>query len=222
MNPYISVFEIFEDNNVLKERMIHLENEIVKLQETNAKQLKEITFLKASNLALKETIDATNEDNANEVLDYFHRVHSIRKTASAYCMEMAELYELIPQWEDSREGLKAADDYKECRIEVIGRREYDEELEKDMTWEEREFRERALDTDDVYKIIADYIENTNLSLYEIADRYELRINYFFRLLKENKVIDKETDANGYECFYEEHMGSGCQWDGESELGLIDA
>jgi hypothetical protein len=222
MNPYISVFEIFEDNNVLKERMIHLENEIVKLQETNAKQLKEITFLKASNLALKETIDATNEDNANEVLDYFHRVHSIRKTASAYCMEMAELYELIPQWEDSREGLKAADDYKECRIEVIGRREYDEELEKDMTWEEREFRERALDTDDVYKIIADYIENTNLSLYEIADRYELRINYFFRLLKENKVIDKETDANGYECFYEEHMGSGCKWDGESELGLIDA
>ena len=42
MNPYVSVFEIFEDNKVLKERMIHLENEIVKLQETNAKQLKEI------------------------------------------------------------------------------------------------------------------------------------------------------------------------------------
>ena len=222
MNPYISVFEIFEDNKVLKERMIHLENEIVKLQETNAKQLKEIRILKASNLALKETIDAGNEDNTNEILDHFHRVHSIRKTASAYCMEMAELYELIPQWEDSREGLKAADDYKECRIEVIGRREYDEELEKDMTWEEREFIERALDTDDVYKIIADYIENTNLSLYEIADRYKLRINYLFRLLKENKVIDKETDANGYDGFYEEHMGSGCKWDGESELGLIDA
>lgn len=221
MNPYVSVFEIFEDNKCLKERMIHLENEIAKLQETNEKQSKEIRILKASNLALKETIDAGNEDNANEVLDYFHRVHSIRKTASAYCMEMAELYELIPQWEDSREGLKAADDYKECRIEVIGRREYDEELEKDITWEEREFRERALDTDDVYKIISDYIENTNLSLYEIADKYELRINYLFRLLKENKVIDKETDANGYDGFYEEHMGLGCQWDGESELGLIE-
>jgi phage antirepressor YoqD-like protein len=222
MNPYISVFEIFEDNKVLKERMIHLENEIAKLQEINAKQLKEIKQLNESNSALKETIDARNEYNAPEILYYFHSCSSIRRTAWAYGMEMAELYELIPQWEDSREGLKAADDYKECRIEVIGRREYDEELEKDMTWEEREFRERALDTDDVYKIIADYIENTNLSLYEIADRYELRINYFFRLLKENKVIDKETDANGYECFYEEHMGSGCKWDGESELGLIDA
>jgi hypothetical protein len=222
MNPYISVFEIFEDNKVLKERMIHLENEIAKLQEINAKQLKEIKQLNESNSALKETIDARNEYNAPEILYYFHSCSSIRRTAWAYGMEMAELYELIPQWEDSREGLKAADDYKECRIEVIGRREYDEELEKDMTWEEREFRERALDTDDVYKIISDYIENTNLSLYEIADRYELRINYFFRLLKENKAIDKETDANGYECFYEEHMGSGCQWDGESELGLIDA
>jgi hypothetical protein len=67
-----------------------LENEIVKLQETNAKQSKEIRILKASNLALKETIDAGNEDNANEVLDYFHRVHSIRKTASEFCMEMGE------------------------------------------------------------------------------------------------------------------------------------
>ena len=221
MNPYISVFEIFEDNKRMKERMIHLENEITTLQERNATQFKEIRILKASNLALKETIDAIDEDNTNEVLDYFHRVHSIRKTASAYCMEMYELYELIPQWENSREGLKAADDYTECRIEVIGRREYDEELEKDMTWEEREFRERELDTDEVDKIITDYKESNNLTLYELADRYELRINYLFKLLKENKVIEKETDANGYECFYEEHMGSGCEWDGESELGLIE-
>ena len=222
MNPYISVFEIFEDNKVLKERMIHLENEIAKLQEINAKQLKEIKQLNESNSALKETIDARNEYNAPEILYYFHSCYSIRRTAWAHGMEMAELYELIPQWEDSREGLKSADDYKECRIEIIGRREYDEELEKDMTWEEREFRERALDTDDVYKIISDYIENTNLSLYEIADRYKLRINYFFRLLKENKVIDKETDAKGYTSFYEEHMGSGCEWDGKTELGLFES
>ena len=221
MNPYISVFEIFEDNKVLKERMIHLENEIVKLQETNTKQLKEIKQLKEYNSALKETIDARNEENAPEILDYFHSCSSIRRTAWAYGMEMTELYELIPQWEDSREGLRNADDYVECRIEIIGRREYDEELEEDMTKEEREFRERALDADEVYKIISDYIDSTNLTLYEIADRYELRINYLFKLLKENKVIDKETDANGYESFYEEHMGSGCEWDGETELGLIE-
>jgi hypothetical protein len=222
MNPYISVFEIFEDNKVLKERNIHLENEITKLQETNAKQLKEIRILKASNLALKETIDARNEDNAPEILDYFHSCSSIRRTAWAYGMEMAELYELIPQWEDSREGLRSADDYKECRIEIIGRREYDEELEEDMTKEEYDFRERALDEEDINAIISDYKESTDLTLYELADRYELKINYLFKLLKENKVIDKETDAKGYAGFYEEHMGSSCGWDGKSDLGLIES
>jgi hypothetical protein len=222
MNPYISVFEIFEDNKVLKERMIHLENEIAKLQETNAKQLKEIKQLKETNSALKDTIDARNEENAPEILDYFHSCSSIRRTAWAYGMEMAELYELIPQWEDCRDGLRSADDYKECRIEIIGRREYDEELEEDMTREEREFRERALDTEDINAIITDYKESTDLTLYELADRYELRINYLFRLLKEHKVIDKETDAKGYAGFYEEHMGSSCEWDGKTELGLIES
>jgi hypothetical protein len=221
MNPYVSVFEIFEDNKRLKEMMIHLENEITSLHETNTKHLKEIRILKASNLALKETIDARNEDNAPEILDYFHSCSSIRRTAWAYGMEMAELYELIPQWEDSREGLKAADDYKECRIEIIGRREYDEEEEEDMTKEYIEFRERPLDEEDINAIIADYKESTDLTLYELADRYELRINYLFKLLKENKMIEKETDAKGYSGFYEEHMGSGCEWDGKSELGLIE-
>ena len=221
MNPYVSVFEIYEDNKVLKERMIHLENEIEKLKEINAKQLKEITKLQEVNSALKETIDARNEDNAPEILEYFHSCSSIRRTAWAYGMEMDELYELIPQWEDSREGLRSADDYKECRIEIIGRREYDEEEEEDMTKEYIEFRERPLDEEDINAIIADYKESTDLTLYELADRYELKINYLFKLLKENKLIDKETDAKGYASFYEEHMGSSCEWDGKSELGLID-
>ena len=221
MNPYISVFEIYEDNKVLKERMIHLENEIEKLKEINAKQLKEITKLQEVNSALKETIDARNEDNAPEILEYFHSCSSIRRTAWAYGMEMDELYELIPQWEDSREGLRSADDYKECRIEIIGRREYDEEEEEDMTKEYKEFRERPLDEEDINAIITDYKESTDLTLYELADRYELKINYLFKLLKENKLIDKETDAKGYASFYEEHMGSSCEWDGKSELGLID-
>ena len=221
MNPYISVFDIYADNKVLKVTITSLENEIVKLKGKNAKQLKEIKKLQDANSVLKETIDARNEENATEILDYFHSCSSIRRTAWAYGMEIAELYELIPQWEDCRDGLRNADDYKECRIEIIGRREYDEELEEDMTKEEYEFRERELDADEVKQIIDDYKESSNLTLYELADRYELRINYLFKLLKENKVIDKETDAKGYAGFYEEHMGSGCEWDGKTELGLMD-
>ena len=221
MNPYVSVFEIYEDNKVLKERMIHLENEIISLQKTNERQLKEITNLKEANSELKENIEARNEENVSEIIDYFHSCSSIRKTAFEYGMEMAELYESIIRWScDCNCVIKEADDYKECRIEIIGRREYDEELEEDMTREEREFRERALDKDNINKIISDYIDSTNLTLYEIADRYELKINYLFKLLKENKLIENETDANGYHNFYEEHMGSGCEWDGESTLDLI--
>jgi hypothetical protein len=220
MNSYTSVFDICANNKVLKQQVKQLENEIIKLNEINAKQLKKITKLQDANSLMKETINARNDENAVEILDYFHTVHSIRRTALAYGIEMEELYELIPQWEDCRDGLRSADDYKECRIEIIGRREYDEEEEEDMTREQREFRERALDEEDINAIIIDYKESTDLTLYELADRYELKINYLFRLLKENKVIDKETDAKGYASFYQEHMGSSCEWDGTSDLGLI--
>jgi len=219
MNPYTSVFDIYANNKVLKEQIKMMENEITQLKELNSRQLKQISKLQEQNDALKETIDARNEENAPEILDYFHTVHSIRRTAYAYGMEMEELYELIPQWEDSREGLRSADDYIECRIEIIGRREYDEELEEDMTKEECDFRERSLDADDIRDIISDY-KDSCLSMYELADRYELKINYLFKVLKENKVIDKETDAKDYASFYQEHMGSSCQWDGKSDLGLI--
>ena len=219
MNTYSSVFDICANNKVLKQQIKQLENEIINLKELNARQSCEITKLQEQNHILKETIDARNEENAPEILDYFHTVHSIRRTALAYGMEMEELYELIPQWEDCRDGLKSADDYKECRIEIIGRREYDEEQEEDMRKEYFEFRQRELDADEVKQIIDDYKES-NYTLYELADRYELQINYLFRLLKEKNVIDKETDAKGYASFYEEHMGAGCEWDGKSELGLL--
>lgn len=219
MNPYTSVFDIYANNRVLKEQIKMMENEITQLKELNSKQLRKILVLQEQNDALKETVIARNNEDAVGILDYFHTVRSIRKTALAYGIEMEELYELIPQWEDCRDGLKSADDYKECRIEIIGRREYDEELEENMTKEEYEFRERKLNSDEVRDIISDY-KDSSLSMYELADRYELQINYLFKLLKENNVIDKETDAKDYASFYQEHMGSSCQWDGKSDLSLI--
>ena len=214
MAAYVTNDEVMIENTTLKNKVIQLENKMKILE-------KELVMVKEYNKELKNRMGDLIDENAIKIIEYFHSCSSIRKTAWKFGIEMEELYELIPGWDGCRDGLQSADDYQECRIEVIGRREYDEELEEDMTWEKREFRERALDTDDVYKIISDYIESTDLTLYELADRYELRINYLFRLLKENKVIDKETDAKGYAGFYEEHMGSSCEWDGESELGLIE-
>jgi hypothetical protein len=212
MNPYISVFDIFEDNKSLKERISVLETEL------NISKY-ELIVSNQKNIELKEKFDNLIHDNAVKILEYFHSCCSIIKTACRFGIEMEELYELIPQWDGCRDGLQNADDYVECRIEVIGRREYDEELEEDMTTEQREFKERQLDADEVNQIINDYI-CSDLTLYELADRYDLQINYLFKLLKENKLIEKETDAKGYASFYEEHMGSGCEWDRKSILDLI--
>lgn len=213
MAAYLTIDEICGENKTLKNKIIQLEDKIQKLE-------KELSMVKEYNKELKNKMDDFIDDSSEQILDYFHSVYSIRRTAWKFGMEMSDLYELIPQWEDSREGLRCAQDYKECRIEVIGRREYDEEEEKGMTKEQLEFRLRPLDEEDITNIIADYKEST-LSIYELADRYELQINYLFRILKENKIIEKETDVKHYADFYEEHMGSGCEWDGKSELGMLD-
>ena len=206
MSSYLSVDEVYEDNKVLRETIASLEAKIQRLKEKNKR--------------LNQVIDDRNKEDAVEILEYFHSCSSIRKTAWKYNMEMEELYESIPEWDGCRDGLQSADDYHECRIEVIGRQEYDDELEDDMEQEELVHLMRTPEPNEITKIITDY-NDSNLSLYELADRYELKINNLFRLLKENNVIEKETDAKGYASFYEEHNGAGTEWDGKSEFGLID-
>ena len=207
MSSYFSVDEIYEENKVLRETITRLEAEIQRLKEKNK--------------TLNQVIDAKNEENALEILEYFHSCSSIRKTAWKYNMEMEELYESIPEWDGCRDGLQSADDYHECRIEVIGRQEYDSDQEYDMEPEELEHLMRTPEPDVITKIIADY-NDSSLSLYDLTDKYELKINNLFRLLKENKVIEKETDAKNYQSFYVEHNGAGTEWDHKSEFGLIDA
>jgi hypothetical protein len=213
MAAYVTNDEIMIENTTLKNKVIQLEDKMKILE-------KELFMVKEYNKELKNRMGDLIDENAVKIIEYFHSCSSIRKTAWKFGIEMEELYELIPEWDGCRDGLQSANDYQECRIEVIGRREYDEELEEDMDKEEYDFRERTLDREDITNIIADY-KNTSLSMYEIADKYNLQINYLFRTLKENKIIEKETDAKHYGDFYEEHMGSGCEWDGKSELGLLD-
>jgi len=205
MTTYLSIEDICDENKVLKERIISLEKELAaSIQHSKC---------------LKEIIDNQNEENAVEILEYFHSCSSIRRTAWKYGMDMEELYELIPRWDGCRDGLQSADDYHECRIDVIGRKEYDDEQEEDMDAEELALRQRTPEPDEITKIMGDYT-GSDLSLYELADRYNLRIENLFRLLKENKLIEKETDARGYANFYVDHNGVGAEWDGKSGMGLI--
>ena len=205
MATYLSIEDICDENKVLKERIISLERELAaSIQHSKC---------------LKEIIDDRNEENAVEILEYFHSCSSIRRTAWKYGMDMEELYGLIPEWDGCRDGLQSADDYHECRIDVIGRKEYDDEQDEDMDAEELALRQRTPEPDEITKIMGDYT-GSDLSLYELADRYNLRIENLFRLLKENKLIEKETDARGYANFYVDHNGVGAEWDGKSGMGLI--
>jgi hypothetical protein len=207
MSRYFCAESICEENKVLRETIASLEAQIQRLKDKNR--------------TLNQVIDARNQEDAVDILEYFHSCSSIRNTACKYNMEMEELYESIPEWDGCRDGLQSADDYHECRIEVIGRQEYDAEQECDLKEEELEHLMRTPEPDEIAKIIADYNE-TSLSLYGLADKYELKIINLFRLLKENNVIDKETDAKNYQSFYEEHNGAGTEWDYKSEFGLIEA
>jgi predicted nucleic acid-binding Zn-ribbon protein len=58
MTSYLSISEIYEENKVLKEKIIELEKKIQKL--------------KTKNRQLNEKIDAQNEEISNEILEYFH------------------------------------------------------------------------------------------------------------------------------------------------------
>jgi hypothetical protein len=82
---------------------------------------------------------------------------------------------------------------------------------------------RTLEKEEVNMLISDYHTNKH-SLYELADKYNIIINNLFRLLKENKLIEKESDAIGYDEFYKEYIGeiSYNEYDIKTDLGLISS
>ena len=118
MAAYLTIDEILLENKMLKEKIVSLERQLVNSQNQSAE-------LKDKLDEIKESINDRNDEDACEILEFFHSCSSIRRTAWKYGMELDDLYNLIPQWEDTWRGLEAASDYDECRNEVIGRQEYD-------------------------------------------------------------------------------------------------
>ena len=59
---------------------------------------------------------------------------------------------------------------------------------------------RTPEKEELDMLITEYHTNKH-SLYELADEYNLVIINLFRLLKEHKLIEKESDAIGYDEFY---------------------
>ena len=209
MAEFVSNEELLIENKELKAKINKLEKQ---LKASN----KRTSFYKSkSDIYKKRMSDYIEERIQEEVMNHFKWCRSIKDTAKEYNLDMDELYHLIPTWFDE---LSTANDYEECMIEIMGRQKYDAELE--FTSEEMNIMNRTPDLEEMNKIIYDYI-NTNMSLYELADKYNLKINNLFRLLKINNLIVNETDAKGYHTFYTDYFGTDFVWDFETEVGMIE-
>jgi hypothetical protein len=195
------------------------EIEIKKLKEINKMQEIEIKKLRDKITIIKNAIDIRNEEEIENILEYLYTSSSIRDTAWKYSMDVSELFLMIPEWEGCSDGMHDLDDYYGCRIEVLGRRLYDEEQESKMSHEELEERMRTPNKEETSKIIKAY--NNKKNLYEIADDFDLKINNLFHILKKNGIIEKETDINNYKDFYTIYLGTQKnEWNGKSDLGLL--
>ena len=216
MTEFVTNEKLLIENNELKSTVNKLEKQL------KASNKRTSFYESKSDIYKKRMSDYIEERIQEEVMNHFKWCRSIKDTAKEYNLDMDELYNLIPIWfdgcEESTYELSTAGDYKECMIEVMGRKKYDAEIE--FTTEEMNIINRTPDTQEMNKIIWDYI-NTNMSLYELADKYNLKINNLFRLLKINNLIVNETDAKGYDTFYTDYFGADFYWDYETEVGMIE-
>ena len=211
MTEFITNEELLIEMNELKSKVNKLEKQL------KASDKRTTFFTKQSNIFKERMREYVCNNIREEVIKTFEWCKSIIHTADEYNLDMEVLYELISIWYDDRNKIMEAKDYEYCMIKVMGRKKYD--AENEMTTEEMNIINRTPDLEEMNKIIWDYI-NTNMSLYELADNYNLKINNLFRLLKINNLIVNETDAKGYHTFYTDYMGANIFWDFETEVGMI--
>jgi hypothetical protein len=203
--------ELLIENTELKLKVNKLEKQL------NASNKRTSFYERQSNIFKERMINCIEERIQEQVMEHFNWCKSIKDTADEYKLDMEVLYDLIPIWSGDGNKIMEAKDYEECMIKVMGRKKYDAEME--FTSEEMNIINRTPDLEEMNKIIWDYI-NTNMSLYELADKYNLKINNLLRLLKINNLFVNETDAKGYHTFYTDYFGTGFFWDFETEVGMI--
>jgi len=155
---------------------------------------------------------------ACEITEYLEECNSLTETARKFNCSPEELYYCIPEWDDCNERLYGLEDYNIYRNKLEGRcNELDSyDLKKIDILKMRTPEQEELDL-----IFADY--NNNLGLYQLADKYNLLITNLFRLLKEHKLIAKESDAIGYNDFYREYISESIynKYNIDTDLKLID-
>ena len=194
------------------------------LQELEAVK-KELNILKEEYNKLKERLSTKQEliDNnlADDIKSYLSETKNLTETAKKFQCDPSEIFYSVPCWvslaqracdlaqaDDCNDRLYSLDDYEYHNYKIYGREnELYDSLEKLLYNDKDEYniKMRTPDKEELDKLFEEYL-SSNLTLYELADKYNLIIINLFRLLKEHKLIEKESDAIGYDKFYKEYIG----------------
>ena len=176
---------------------------------------KELNYLKEENKKLKndyeQQYNIISKNLAYEIVQYALDSKSIKKTAEKYGCDVKYLYNSLQDWNDSKEIVSEAEDYHDYREKFDGRAYEIDELINTLNTgdiddiEELNEKMRTPEKEELDKIITEY-NDAKISLYDLSDKYDLSIINLFRLLKENNIIEKESDAIGYDDFYRVYSG----------------
>jgi hypothetical protein len=183
---------------------------------------KENDDLKEEVKSLQKELDrlytAIDEHLAVEILDHINRTDSLTQTANYYGLEPEWLYSKIPEWDDCNDRLYGLSDYKEYEYKIEGR-QCEEYYYDNLENKTMQHKMRTPEPEEMELISYDYL-CTGMSLYEIADKYDIIILNLFRLLKDNRHIENELDIRGYEQFLKNYYGNYYN-SGDKDLKLIE-
>jgi hypothetical protein len=207
----MSSFQELQELEIIKKQLDTIKKELSVTKKELESIKKKFNIQEVEYNKMCERIDDMTEmikDNwSSDIYEHLLDNDSLETTADWYNCNPEDIYRILfGEPECYQEGLENTKDYKFYRNKIDGRQEeldYLCNLDYDEIIEENNMR--TPDKEELNMLISDYHSN-KLTLYELADKYDLLIINLFRLLKEHTLIEKESDAIGYEKFYQEYLG----------------
>jgi len=187
----------------------------IRLQKDNEELNEQVKSLKKELYKIYRVID---QHLAVEILEHVDCTDSLAQTANYYGLNPEWLYSKIPEWDDCNDRLYGLSDYKEYKYKIEGR-QCEEYYYDNLENETMQHKMRTPEPEEMELISYDYL-CTGMSLYEIADKYDIIILNLFRLLKDNRHIENESDIRGYEQFLKNYYGNYYN-SGNKDLKLIE-
>jgi hypothetical protein len=174
----------------------------IRLQKDNEELNEQVKSLKKELDRIYRVIDRYL---AEDIIDHINHTDSLTKTANYYGLDPEWLYSKIPEWDDCNERLQGLSDYKEYEYKIEGR-QCEEYYYDNLENKTMQHKIRTPEPEEMELISYDYL-CTGMSLYDIADKYDIIILNLFRLLKDNRHIESELEIRGYEQFLKDYYGN---------------